>query len=31
MYESFYGLQEKPFALTPDPQFLYLRPRIARR
>jgi type II secretory pathway predicted ATPase ExeA len=24
MYESFYGLQEKPFALTPDPQFLYL-------
>jgi type II secretory pathway predicted ATPase ExeA len=26
MYESFYGLQEKPFALTPDPQFLYLAP-----
>jgi general secretion pathway protein A len=24
MYESFYGLKEKPFALTPDPQFLYL-------
>lgn len=24
MYESFYGLNEKPFALTPDPQFLYL-------
>ena len=23
MYESFYGLREKPFALTPDPQFLY--------
>jgi type II secretory pathway predicted ATPase ExeA len=26
MYESFYGLKEKPFALTPDPQFLYLAP-----
>jgi type II secretory pathway predicted ATPase ExeA len=26
MYESFYELQEKPFALTPDPQFLYLAP-----
>jgi general secretion pathway protein A len=24
MYESFYGLREKPFALTPDPEFLYL-------
>jgi general secretion pathway protein A len=24
MYESFYGFKEKPFALTPDPQFLYL-------
>jgi general secretion pathway protein A len=24
MYESFYALKEKPFALTPDPQFLYL-------
>jgi len=24
MYESFYGLKEKPFALTPDPQFLLL-------
>jgi type II secretory pathway predicted ATPase ExeA len=24
MYESFYGLKEKPFALTPDPQFLFL-------
>jgi type II secretory pathway predicted ATPase ExeA len=26
MYESFYGLKEKPFALTPDPEFLYLAP-----
>jgi general secretion pathway protein A len=26
MYESFYGLKEKPFALTPDPQFLFLAP-----
>lgn len=24
MYESFYGFHEKPFALTPDPRFLYL-------
>ena len=24
MYESFYGLSEKPFSLTPDPDFLYL-------
>ncbi len=24
MYESFYGLREKPFNLTPDPRFLYL-------
>lgn len=24
MYQVFYGLREKPFALTPDPQFLYL-------
>jgi general secretion pathway protein A len=23
MYESFYGLTRKPFALTPDPDFLY--------
>jgi type II secretory pathway predicted ATPase ExeA len=23
MYESFFGLREKPFALTPDPAFLY--------
>ena len=24
MYEKFYGLREKPFALRPDPRFLYL-------
>jgi general secretion pathway protein A len=24
MYQEFYGLREKPFNLTPDPQFLYL-------
>jgi len=24
MYESFYGLREKPFNILPDPQFLYL-------
>lgn len=24
MYETFYGLREKPFALTPDPHFIYL-------
>lgn len=24
MYESFYGLRDKPFALLPDPAFLYL-------
>jgi type II secretory pathway predicted ATPase ExeA len=24
MYESFYGLQTKPFSLLPDPEFLYL-------
>lgn len=23
MYESYYGLREKPFALVPDPVFLY--------
>ncbi len=26
MYEAFYGFREKPFALTPDPRFLYLAP-----
>jgi general secretion pathway protein A len=24
MYESFYGLRERPFNITPDPHFLYL-------
>jgi type II secretory pathway predicted ATPase ExeA len=24
MYEKFYGFRERPFALNPDPQFLYL-------
>ena len=24
MYQEYYGLREKPFVLTPDPQFLYL-------
>lgn len=24
MYESFYGMKERPFALTPDPAFLFL-------
>lgn len=24
MYEQFYGLREKPFALAPDPEFLFL-------
>jgi general secretion pathway protein A len=27
MYEKFYGLREKPFALTPDPAYLYLAKR----
>lgn len=26
MYRSFYGLKEKPFNATPDPDFLYLTP-----
>ena len=24
MYDSFYGFREKPFALLPDPAFLYM-------
>ena len=24
MYESFYGFKEKPFNLTPDPDYLYM-------
>jgi type II secretory pathway predicted ATPase ExeA len=27
MYESYYGLKEKPFALLPDPSFLYMSKR----
>jgi general secretion pathway protein A len=27
MYEQFYGLREKPFALAPDPAYLYLAKR----
>jgi general secretion pathway protein A len=27
MYEHFYGLREKPFAVTPDPAYLYLAKR----
>jgi general secretion pathway protein A len=26
MYESFYGLQEKPFNLNPDPDYFYMSP-----
>ena len=26
MYQSFYGLREMPFNITPDPNFLYLSP-----
>ncbi len=27
MYESFYGLSERPFAITPNPRFVYLSQR----
>ena len=27
MYESFYGLRERPFELTPNPRFLFMTPR----
>jgi general secretion pathway protein A len=27
MYRTYFGLREEPFALTPDPRFLYLSPR----
>ena len=27
MYESFFGLRERPFDLTPNPRFLVLTPR----
>lgn len=30
MYESFYGLREKPFSLSPDPDYLYLSRQHAR-
>lgn len=30
MYESFYGLTEKPFTLLPDPDYLYLSPKHQR-
>ena len=29
MYMSFFGLAEKPFAITPDPRYLYLSERHA--
>src|SRR6266850_7564110 len=29
MYTSFFGLNEKPFAITPDPRFLFLSERHA--
>ena len=29
MYTSFFGLHEKPFAITPDPRYLYLSERHA--
>ncbi|GIK34472.1 MAG: ATPase AAA [Gammaproteobacteria bacterium] len=29
MYENFYGLRERPFALLPDPSFLYMSKRHA--
>ena len=27
MYESYYGLTEKPFSIQPDPEYLYLSKR----
>jgi general secretion pathway protein A len=29
MYEQFFGLEDEPFRLTPDPRFLYLSPKHA--
>jgi general secretion pathway protein A len=29
MYEQFFGLEDEPFRLTPDPQYLYLTPKHA--
>ena len=30
MYETFYGLKERPFSLLPDPDYLYLSPKHMR-
>ena len=30
MYETFYGLRERPFSLLPDPDYLYLSPKHLR-
>jgi general secretion pathway protein A len=27
VYETFYGLRDRPFSLTPDPRYLYMTPR----
>src|SRR5262245_10363863 len=27
MYESFFGLKERPFRISPDPRFLFLAPQ----
>ena len=27
MYTEFFGLNEKPFAITPDPRYLYMSAR----
>jgi general secretion pathway protein A len=27
MYEQYYGLEERPFSITPDPRFVFLSPR----
>jgi general secretion pathway protein A len=29
VYADFFGLNEKPFSITPDPRYLYLSPRHA--
>ena len=30
MYEQFFGLEARPFDLTPDPRFMYMTPQHAR-
>ena len=30
MYETFYGLKEKPFSMIPDPEYLFLSPKHQR-